>query len=427
MRLFRMNTLMTLLFISLTACSLGSGLPQPPSPAPTRAESSPPPTPTAPVAATQQPEADGTQTSPAWVCRGGQLPPSAESAQVEMGPGAGIPASPAQGERLSISAVVYTNDCQPLSGVTINLWQTDPQGVYGPGHGSSEMQCCYYLGSVTPDENGRFDLLTVKPGAYQGEASPPPAHIHVEIVHPDLQGWQTEIVFTGDPHLPTTVPQGMIAIPLEEKSQPDGMLLFGEAEIITPLAGQKPAGQAAQVAAPTRYTLRPGASQASYQIREKFADIASMVSATGITTLVEGELLLDENLRPVPHGVRITVDLRGLKTDDPQRDEKLADRWLVTDDHPFATFTSTRVEPLPAEIVDGGMVAFTLYGDLTIRGITRPVSFTVSASWQDAVVTGDAQTTIRMSDFGIDPPNLLGFVKVEDEVLVHLEAAAGEG
>jgi polyisoprenoid-binding protein YceI len=288
------------------------------------------------------------------------------------------------------------------------------------------MQCCYYLGSATTDADGRFDILTVKPGVYQGQATPPPAHIHVEILHPDLQGWQTEIVFMGDPHLPPTVPQGMIAIPLAEKRTSESVEYFGEAEIITPLDSLDPTGQAAPSALPARYTLPPGASHASYQIREKFADIASMVSAKGVTELVEGELLLDENLVLAPDSVRITVDLRGLKTDDPQRDEKLADRWLVTNDYPFARFASTGVEGLPAEIIEGETVPFTLTGNLTIRDITQPVSFTVSAKWQGGVITGDAQTTISMTDFGIVPPDLLGFVKVEDDVVlqVHLEAVA---
>ena len=100
---------------------------------------------------TPLPQTSCESPSQEWICANGELPAVNESAIVEMGPGPGIPASTAQGERLTISAVVYTRDCQPVSGVDINLWQTDP-------------------------------------GVYQGEARPPPAHIHVEILHPDLQG-----------------------------------------------------------------------------------------------------------------------------------------------------------------------------------------------------------------------------------------------
>jgi polyisoprenoid-binding protein YceI len=345
-----------------------------------------------------------------------------------MGPGPGIPASKAQGEALTISAVVYTRDCQPLSSVAINLWQTDAQGVYGPGHGTNNMQCCYFLGMVTTDENGRFEIITVKPGAYQGEASPPPAHIHVEILHPDLQNWQTEIVFMGDPQLPITVPMGMIPIPLVEKSPSGNLEYFGEAEIIIPISSQNPTGQANPQSSSVRYTLRSGVSYASYQIREKFADLASMVSAKGITKLVEGELQLDDSLLPIPDSVRIRVDLRGLKTDDPLRDEKLADRWLVTNDYPYATFISTGMEGFPAVIVEGEKVSFMLKGNLTIRDITQPVSFIVLVKWLEGVITGDAQTTIRLTDFGIKPPDLWGFVEVEDEVVlqVYLEAVVGD-
>jgi protocatechuate 3,4-dioxygenase beta subunit len=243
MRRFMVRFLWVLLISSLTACGQGLSRPQERLPELTNPDSVEndlsvaAPTPTAPL-----PETGGKLSSQEWVCASGELPPSTKSARAEMGPGPGIPASTTQGERLAISAVVYTSDCQPLSGVAINLWQTDPRGVYGPGHGTDNMQCCYYLATVTTDENGRFDILTVKPGAYQGEASPPPAHIHVEILHPDLQNWQTEIVFTGDPQLPPVVPQGMIAIPLEERSLPEGLMLFGEAEIIAPIGSQSPTG-----------------------------------------------------------------------------------------------------------------------------------------------------------------------------------------
>lgn len=219
-----------LLILSLVACGQGTSQPVEQVPIPTasgNAENAP--SPIAPGATASLPETSDRE----WACASGELPPAAESARAEMGPGPGIPASSAEGERLTISAVVYTSDCQPLSGASINLWQTDPEGIYGPGHGTDSMQCCYYLATVTTDENGRFDIFTVRPGNYQGEASPPPAHIHLEIQHPDLQGWQTEIVFTGDPYLPSVVPQGMIAIPLEEKSLSEGPVLFGEAEIIT--------------------------------------------------------------------------------------------------------------------------------------------------------------------------------------------------
>jgi protocatechuate 3,4-dioxygenase beta subunit len=114
--------------------------------------------------------------------------------------------------------------------------------VYGPDHDDGTMQCCYYQATVTTDDNGRFDIVTVKPSTYQGVASGPPAHIHFEILDPELQNWQAEFVFAGDPQLPGSVPQGMIVVSLQEKSSPEGPGWVGEAEVITPLGDQSSSG-----------------------------------------------------------------------------------------------------------------------------------------------------------------------------------------
>jgi catechol 1,2-dioxygenase len=115
---------------------------------------------------------------------------------------------------LLIVGTVYTTDCTPLSGAVLNVWQTDANGEYGPAHGSSELRCCYLMGSLNTDADGRFQLVTMKPAHYKGEQPPPPAHIHVEISHPQVGQLQTEIVFADDPYLPASL-QGYVVVALE--------------------------------------------------------------------------------------------------------------------------------------------------------------------------------------------------------------------
>jgi protocatechuate 3,4-dioxygenase beta subunit len=84
------------------------------------------------------------------------------------------------------------------------------------------MQCCYFQGEVTADDQGRFKLITVRPGLYAGEASPPPAHIHVEGIGP-ANGLGTEIVFADDPHLPSN----LINMVVSEVTKSDGVTWTG--------------------------------------------------------------------------------------------------------------------------------------------------------------------------------------------------------
>ena len=58
-----------------------------------------------------------------------------------------------------------------------------------------------------------------------------------------------------------------------------------------------------------------------------------------------------------------------------------------------------------------------LNGQLTIRGVTRPVSFTAAAEKNGAGAVVTAQGTVRTSDFGVKPISYSG-ATVDDEVTV---------
>jgi hypothetical protein len=50
--------------------------------------------------------------------------------------------------------------------------------------------------------------------------------------------------------------------------------------------------------------------------------------------------------------------------------------------------------------------------------ITPPVTFEVTAQLEDGSLTGEATTTILMSEFGVGLISILGFLETEDEVLL---------
>jgi protocatechuate 3,4-dioxygenase beta subunit len=156
-----------------------------------------------------------------------------ESASVTLGPGSGIPSSSAEGERLIIRGTVYNQACIPVPAAELEVWQTDANGEYGPGHGTEDMQCCYLQGAVRTGANGEFQLITVMPGHYKGEQQPPPAHIHVAVHHPDFPGGGAEIVFTDDPYLPPNAAHlDYTIVSLAKASDQEGDYLVGVADII---------------------------------------------------------------------------------------------------------------------------------------------------------------------------------------------------
>lgn len=337
---------------------------------------------------------------------------AAPEATVTLGPGEGIPASPAQGESLIIIGTVYAKDCTPLPNTTLEVWQTDAAGEYGPGHNTNNMQCCYYLGAVTTDVAGRFQIITVRPGHYAGETSPPPAHIHVRVLRQKAEVLETEFVFRDDSQLlGDPLNSNLIPLTLTDTYAIGDIVLNVE-------TSANPASQA------RTFRIVSERTTAAYEIRETFAKLASMITARAVTPLVEGEVLVDLSAPPSAQVVTMTVDLRGLDSGEPKRDEKLADQWVVTNAYPLAYFVSTEIRNAPQTYTAGAETSFTLVGDLTIREITRPVEFVVRATLTGSTLTGSAESAILMSDFGIEPPNIFNFVVVEDEVKITVDFVA---
>jgi polyisoprenoid-binding protein YceI len=71
---------------------------------------------------------------------------------------------------------------------------------------------------------------------------------------------------------------------------------------------------------------------------------------------------------PAASSVEVTISVASLTTNNAQRDNDLRGSYfLELDKYPTATFRSTRIEPRGEE-------HYTLTGDLTIKGITKPVT-----------------------------------------------------
>jgi protocatechuate 3,4-dioxygenase beta subunit len=121
--------------------------------------------------------------------------PHGTPARVRLGPGGDVERTRAtiaagrRGKPLVVSGVVRGPDCRRLAGATVNAWQTNAAGKYGPGR-----TCCYLQGTVRTDRRGRYALDTVVPGSYGGRA-----HIHIEAGHEAAGGVLTELVIDGRP------------------------------------------------------------------------------------------------------------------------------------------------------------------------------------------------------------------------------------
>jgi protocatechuate 3,4-dioxygenase beta subunit len=81
---------------------------------------------------------------------------------------------------------VVDGNCQPISGAVIDFWQTGDDGGYdNQGYG--------YRGHQFTDEQGRFQLVTVRPSAYAALGAWRTPHFHVKVQGPDTPLLTTQL------------------------------------------------------------------------------------------------------------------------------------------------------------------------------------------------------------------------------------------
>ena len=188
-----------------------------------------------------------------------------------------------------------------------------------------------------------------------------------------------------------------------------------------PTAVPAPAAVAARV-----FVIDGAQSSVEYAVDEVFLSENRPYRAIGITNAIEGEFQVAADGAIAGEVTRMRVDLRTLKSDSPRRDNAIRGRWLESDTFPYADFVSTDALDLPANYSEGEEVSFTLVGDMTVRDVTKSVTWAVTGVLQDGVVTGQATTSITMTDFGFDPPNIANMIKVEDKADLTVNFVATE-
>jgi polyisoprenoid-binding protein YceI len=167
------------------------------------------------------------------------------------------------------------------------------------------------------------------------------------------------------------------------------------------------------------YAVDKAHSEAAFEVRHLLSRVRGRFAD------FDGTIEFDPDV-PGAGSVEVTIQAASINTTEPARDAHLrsADFFSV-DEYPVLTFVSRQVIPRsPAE--------FDVVGDLTIRGVTRPV--TLSATylgaakdpWGHDKIAFEAETRLNRKDFGLHWNAALetgGFL-VGDEVRVQLSIQA---
>lgn len=169
---------------------------------------------------------------------------------------------------------------------------------------------------------------------------------------------------------------------------------------------------------PGSWNVDPAHSEFSFTVRH-----AGVSKVRGHFAVIGGAVIVGEDL--ASSSVQATADASSIVTGNQQRDQHIATGdFFDAENNPEISFVSTSLS--------GTWEEFTLAGDLTIRGETRPVEFAaefngVADTPMGTTAAGfSATTVIRRKDFGINFDVLTGdnTLLVGDKVTLGIEVEA---
>lgn len=173
------------------------------------------------------------------------------------------------------------------------------------------------------------------------------------------------------------------------------------------------------------FSIVPEESKVSYEVGETFFNQNNRFNlAIGVTQVISGSVFADLDNPPASSIGPIEVDISQFTSDSTRRDNAIRGRWLESSQFPIATFVSTQIVGLPDSYVEGQDYNLTVTGDLTVRNVTRSVTFEVTARLQGDTLLGRAETTVLLSEYNIGPIDIAGMLKTEDEARLILEFTA---
>lgn len=191
--------------------------------------------------------------------------------------------------------------------------------------------------------------------------------------------------------------------------------------LIMALGAGAPASLVAQSGTSARYVLAPEGNEARYRVREQLAGIDFPSDAVGRTSALTGTLWLNADGRVGRDSSRFAVDLTTLTSDRGGRDRYIKRTSLVTDSFPQAVLTLTGAKGLPTPLPSTGTIRFQLLGDFTVRGVTKPTSWDVTAELAPGAIAGTAHTAFTFTDFGIRVPTVRMVLSVRDTIRVEYD------
>jgi polyisoprenoid-binding protein YceI len=201
----------------------------------------------------------------------------------------------------------------------------------------------------------------------------------------------------------------------EATTPPEPTQAAENAATATPEAAGAPSGGA------VKFVIVAEKTTASYKVREQLAQRDLPNDAIGSTQAVSGAIVLGADGSIDSKNSLITVDASTLQTDQSMRDNFVRRSVLQTDQYKNVTFVPTQISGLPSPIPTSGPVTFKLNGDLTIRNVTKPVTWDVTGTVNGDTASGTATTSFKFGDFSLSQPQVPVVLSIVDNITLQID------
>jgi polyisoprenoid-binding protein YceI len=178
---------------------------------------------------------------------------------------------------------------------------------------------------------------------------------------------------------------------------------------------------AVKPATPIRFVIGATGNEARYRVREQLMGKDLPNDAIGATNAITGTILAYPDGRILKDSSKITIDVRSLKSDQSRRDGFLQRRTLETEKYPTVELVPTEIRGFDGKVPASGNVTFQLVGDLTIRGVTHPTVWNVTAHQDGQDFAGTATTAFTFKDISLDQPKVPVVLSVADTIKLEYD------
>ena len=159
-----------------------------------------------------------------------------------------------------------------------------------------------------------------------------------------------------------------------------------------------------------------------FRVDEELTGVGA-ATAVGRTPEVTGELAIEGTTLSAAD---FTANLAAITTNESRRDGRVRGA-LSTDQFPEATFTLTEPVDLGDAAADGGPVAVTADGELTIKGITQPVTIEIEAQLTGSTMVVVGSTEITFADWDVEVPSAPVVLSAEDTGILEVQLLLTQG